>query len=538
MTSYSPLQQAAAKELLRRRGIQVEAPSNVEECRQAAERERCRNEPWYFLNEYCRVYDATLRDWLAFKLWDCQREVLAVLTSDNPADRQVILLKARQLGMTWLCIGWLLHLALFFTYSTVLLFSRRDDEAMELLRRITGMHDRLPPWLMDSGSPARPSAHKWQLNNGSRVMAFPTGTGDSYTATAALLDEADLMPDLNAQLQSVKPTTDAGGKLVLLSRSNKKEPESPFKRIFRESLRTDGQTGWRHIFLPWQARPDRTKEWREEIVRESLARIGSLDEVYEQYPETPEQALAANVLDKRLPADWLEVCFDEVAPLSLTGNDLIHLESAAPGLPALRVFALPKIGRRYVLGADPAEGNPTSDDSAASVLDAESGEQVAALAGKFQPSVFASMIASVATWYNKAGLMVERNNHGHAVLLWLRDNTTLRILNGPDNAQGWLSNSKGKAMMYDTVAERLRASQADKSDATAIVADASRQSRVGVNRRGCLIHDRGTFTQLASIEGATLRAPEGQNDDKADAFALACCGQDRMKQGELSAYCR
>jgi hypothetical protein len=37
-----------------------------------------------------------------------------------------------------------------------------------------------------------------------------------------------------------------------------------------------------------------------------------------------------------------------------------------------------------------------------------------------------------------------------------------------------------------------------------------------------VLHSFDTFSQLASIEGSTLRAPEGEADDRADAYALAC----------------
>jgi hypothetical protein len=36
------------------------------------------------------------------------------------------------------------------------------------------------------------------------------------------------------------------------------------------------------------------------------------------------------------------------------------------------------------------------------------------------------------------------------------------------------------------------------------------------------LHSFATFTQLALIEGATLRAPPGEHDDRADSYALAC----------------
>jgi len=63
--------------------------------------------------------------------------------------------------------------------------------------------------------------------------------------------------------------------------------------------------------------------------------------------------------------------------------------AGAPPVPNLTVFAVPVPGRKYVIGADPAEGNPTSDDSAATVLDVETGEEVATLAGKFELALFA-----------------------------------------------------------------------------------------------------------------------------------------------------
>jgi hypothetical protein len=115
----------------------------------------------------------------------------------------------------------------------VLLFSRRDDEAVDLLKtRLRGMYDRLPSWLKVRFF-AVDNDHEWQLSNGSRVLAFPTTAGDSYTATLAIVDEADLVPDLDRLMRAVKPTIDGGGQMVLLSRADKMKPLSPFKRIYQ-----------------------------------------------------------------------------------------------------------------------------------------------------------------------------------------------------------------------------------------------------------------------------------------------------------------
>jgi hypothetical protein len=113
------------------------------------------------------------------------------------------------------------------------------------------------------------------------------------------------------------------------------------------------------------------------------------------------------------------------------------------------VFAPPFQGHVYVIGIDPAEGNPTSDDSALEVLDADTGEEVACLAGKFPPQVLASYAHQIGTWYNHALLMCERNNHGHAVLGWLAEHSHLQRLMGQDQKPGWLSSTLGKTALYD-----------------------------------------------------------------------------------------
>ena len=83
---------------------------------QRAELAACRNSPAHFLDNYGSVYDATLRDWLGFKLWPAQGAVLV----DLQQHRLTVIVKARQLGLSWLVTGWALWLMLFRPAATVL----------------------------------------------------------------------------------------------------------------------------------------------------------------------------------------------------------------------------------------------------------------------------------------------------------------------------------------------------------------------------------------------------------------------------------
>ncbi len=446
----------------------------------------CAESPAYFLDAHGQVYDATSRAWLPFKLWRAQFETLRTLLNN----RLVIILKARQNGLTWLLLGYALWQMLFAPAATVLLFSKRDDEAIHLLDfRLKGMYRRLPEFLR-ARSVDVDSKHEWHLSNGSMAMAFPTTGGDSYTATLAIVDEADLVPNLDKLIAAVKPTIDAGGQLVLLSRADKDRPESEFKVIYRAAK--NGLNDWAPVFLPWSARPGRDAAWYEAQRRDAAARL-ALDELHEQYPATDTEALAPRARNKRIAAEWLERCRTERPPATPEG---------APAIPGLVIYRAPEPGEKFVVGADPAEGNPSSDDSAATVLSAPRmgrNEEVGRLRGKFEPAVFGGHLDAIGTYFNRAGVMCERNNHGHAVLLWLRDHSKLERLLGHDGKEGWLSNSKGKTLLYDRAAEAFRDEMTE-------------------------IHSFDTFTQLASIEGRTLLAPEGEPDDLADSYALALVG--------------
>lgn len=460
-------------------------------------RELCADDKIYFIKNFVQIYSTANIDageWIKFDLWNEQIEVIEIIENNQ----KIIILKARQVGLTWLVLAIALWLMLFRPIATILVYSARDTEAIYLLSddRLRGMYERLPAFLKVQEKDGKivpleivdDDKHLFSLSNGSNVRAFPTSAGDSYTATLAIVDEADASKDLNRLLQRVKPTIDAGGKLILLSRSYKENPESAFKKIYRAAKQK--LNDYAHAFLPWRVVPSRTDEWYEKEKRDSLAAVGTLDNVYESYPATDVEALAPKEADKRFPSKWLLDCYRESTPVSA---DVLRGIADLP--PNAVIYELPKPGFEYRIGADPAEGNPNSDDSSLCVAEKLSGRQVAKLSGKFEPRVFAGYIALVSKFYNDAPALVERNNHGHAVIQKCED-LDVDLLNGYDDKTGWLNNSKGKVLLYDHTAEMLRTED-------------------------CQVVDFRTYSQLSSIEAATLLAPDGMPDDEADAFCLA-----------------
>jgi hypothetical protein len=91
------------------------------------------------------------------------------------------------------------------------------------------------------------------------------------------------------------------------------------------------------------------------------------------------------------------------------------------------------------------------------------------------------------------------------VLLALELCSSLEQLLGQDQKPGWLSNTLGKALLYSSATDCFQ-------------------------NRGTILHSFATLYQLASIDGSTLRAPVGQADDRADAYALACVAMLQLKR--------
>lgn len=87
----------------------------------------------------------------------------------------------------------------------------------------------------------------------------------------------------------------------------------------------------------------------------------------------------------------------------------------------VHVYEEPEPGRTYLIGADTAEGLKDGDYHSATVLDMETGIEVASLHYKWSRDEYARKLDWLGRKYNKALIGVERQNHGHDILGRLQD---------------------------------------------------------------------------------------------------------------------
>lgn len=251
--------------------------------------EYCRSNVQYFVDTYGHIEDKDADELIQpFRMWKEQREALTSIMGH----RWNVILKARQLGFSWL----VLHIAAHTMLSpgkTVIGLSRTEEEAKELVRRLTMILTYMPELIADKqymppnwqGAYFTYTALKITItfpdNTCSTFQAFPSspGVGRSFTANLIIFDEWAFQQFAREIWQGGFPTINrpTGGKVIGLSTI---ERGSLFEEIF-----TDPDNGFNKIFIPWYADPRRDDEWYKRTKRA----LGDL--MTAEYPATIEEAL-------------------------------------------------------------------------------------------------------------------------------------------------------------------------------------------------------------------------------------------------------
>jgi hypothetical protein len=100
---------------------------------------------------------------------------------------------------------------------------------------------------------------------------------------------------------------------------------------------------------------------------------------------------------------------------------------------------------------DPAGGGSDGDYSCAVVIERSSGLQCAELHGHFPPRELGVRLIELGKFYNQGLLVVEQNNHGHAVLAHLRMRGCTNVFR--DGGQdGWLTSAVNRPAMIENLA--------------------------------------------------------------------------------------
>ena len=225
-----------------------------------------------------QIEDKVLGGLIDFDLWDFQEELVA----DLCANHWMFVLKARQLGITWVIEAHLLYLATFWGNRLFLIFSQTGEDASAALARIRTMINSMPakwrPQLI------KDNTREIGLANGSRFhsMMATKRAGRSHAPYAVLCDEIDHWTYPSEQMATIEATAP---RIYAVTTGNGPDGRAPV--MWRKADVGEGR--YMASFLPWYVHPGRNDEWyRLNVLEAPEPRLA-----HREFAATPEEAFAS-----------------------------------------------------------------------------------------------------------------------------------------------------------------------------------------------------------------------------------------------------
>lgn len=350
--------------------------------------------------------------------------------------RIFMILKARQLGITWLAMAVGLWYLLFRPGSKVVAYSYTEEEAKKLVQRAWLMLNSLPKVLREHVEILTPSRtdepSEWikvrhTLPDGttriSSIQALPAtkkaGHGD--TVTWAIMDETARQDYARQIYTAILPAVARGeARLAMISTADGVgNAETGEGNYFHILYATRKEKGLGFAFLPWNAEPTRDDVWYQTYAM-------SLDEVErnQQYPLNETDAFmlsGALYFDREALAYYRR---NKMRPIlvgqfAMVGSRRANFMRLTDGV--IEVFEKPRPGAKYGIAVDVSTGR-ASDFTAGGVIDLETGAIVAEIHGKFGAPRAAIQLHFLGKWYNGAKIAIERQGgYGEALITFMRD---------------------------------------------------------------------------------------------------------------------
>lgn len=430
-----------------------------------------------------------------------------------------IVLKPRQVGLTTWELArdvWKFVCGRGQRVVIVVQSSKDDDQLKDVSNKLRIMFESLEA--LGLKLPFRgESVSEWLLGDSSlRIVvagaseASAQKKGRGGTITRLHITELAFFEYAGVTLNALLECVPATGEIVIESTAN------GASGVFHERYQAAklGKGGYKAHFFKWTKHAEyATPLVANEVMVPETEREKQLVHDYEatleqlKWYRAKVQDKGQDLVDQEYPIDeatcWLSagrMFFDRERCVALQAATVPPAFVEMAG--ALFIWKRAELGRTYVIASDPSEGTG-GDPGAAVVLDRATGEHVATLHGQFPPGRFSELLYALGMLYGEALLVVERNNHGHAVLGFLDTATADRpayrnIYSGADEKLGWNSTETARSAALDTLEDAVRKARCATPDA-----------KVVAELLGFLVNKRGR-----------AEAKSGGNDDLVMAWAI------------------
>ena len=348
---------------------------------------RCGKQPDYFINTYCKIPHPG-KGLIPFKTYDFQSQ----LVEDLALHRFIIVLKARQLGISTITAAYIAWLIMFHRDKNVLIVATKLTTAANMVKKVKTIMRNLPVWLK-MAELVVDNKNSIELTNGSQVKASTTSgdAGRSEALSLLVIDEAAHVENLRELWTGLYPTISTGGRCIAISTPN--GVGDWFHETYVGAI--SGENEFYSVHLPWPVHPERDASWFKTETRN---------------------------MSQRQIAQEYECNFNTSGDTVIHPDDISRIKESIRE-PKYRVgfdrniwmWEEAKPDNTYLLTADVARGDGF-DSSAFHVFKLETMELVAEYKGKVAPDIFSDVVYTSAMEFNQAMLVVENNSVGHHVL--------------------------------------------------------------------------------------------------------------------------
>lgn len=355
----------------------------------------CGKNPVYFISTYCTITHPQ-RQRIPFKLWDFQQQLIKDF-NDYP---QNIILKSRQLGVSWVSAAYAVWLMMFHREKNIMVVATKFESAANLVKKVKMMIKSLPPWYTEKDKGLayiiNDNETKFTLSNGSEIKAASTSAdvGRSEALSLLIIDEAAHIENMDELWSAMGPTLSTGGRCIALS-----SPNGVSNWFYKQyTLAEKGENKFHPIKLTWEVHPERNKEW--EIQTRKTYSVKEFEQEY----NASFLASGDTVIDSNNLARIHQTVKN---PLLKTGFDrnLWVWEHFSPE-------------KSYALIADVARGDG-QDFSGFHIFNVETMNQAVEYKAKLPIDLYSKMLFDIGKEYGNCMIVVENNMLGYEVCMKL-----------------------------------------------------------------------------------------------------------------------
>lgn len=324
----------------------------------------------------------------------------------------IAVLKARQIYISTTLAAYHLWLARSKLGANVLLFSKGQPEAKELLAKSYRIYDLLPPFMKYRIDPDSTEEMGFPIKK-SIIKAFPStqSAGISYTASCLTCDEHAAHPYADENYMSSKPTRDAGGQFISVFTADPYSNDNLATILFQDALA--GKNGFKPLFFPWDVIEGRDGNWLQERMREipekEAGRLSPALYKAKMYPSSIEEALSQTMDVVVFNRNVLNTMMEDVRGQINEGEGDVDSKIC-------HIYKDFHIGNHYAAATDVSLG-VGGDYNVTVIMDVKAGDIVADILSRdISPEVLALHSVALLKHYHSPRWWIEHNLYGRTVI--------------------------------------------------------------------------------------------------------------------------